>query len=133
MPHSTQSIILYVEDEVLLHEILESTLQEAGYKVVVVGSGAEALDRLQTLAPVLKALVTDINLNSDITGWEIGRHARGLAPGLPVVYVSGGSEHDWTAQGVPHSMMIAKPFAAAQVVVAISTLINAADSGHHPI
>jgi len=129
----SHSLILYVEDEVLLHEILERALEEAGYKVVTAASGAEALERLQTLAPVLKAMVTDINLGSQITGWDIGRHARGLTPGLPIVYVSGASEHDWTAQGVPHSMMIAKPFAPAQVVVAISTLINSADSGHQPV
>lgn len=127
-----ESMILYVEDEILLHDVLETALEEAGYKVVVVGSGAEALDRLQTLAPVLKALVTDINLGGEISGWEIGRHARGLAPSLPVIYVSGGSEHDWMAQGVPHSVMIAKPFAPAQVVVAISSLINASDSTPHP-
>jgi len=118
-------LVLYVEDEVLIQDLLQTALEDAGFEVLVVSSGAEALDRLQTLSGDLKGLVTDINLGGAIKGWEIGRHARGLAPGLPVVYVSGGSEHEWTAEGVPHSMMISKPFAPAQVVVALSTLINA--------
>ena len=118
-------LVLYVEDEVLIQDLLQAALEDAGFEVLVVSSGAEALDRLQTLSGDLKGLVTDINLGGAIKGWEIGRHARGLAPGLPVVYVSGGSEHEWTAEGVPHSMMISKPFAPAQVVVALSTLINA--------
>ena len=120
------ALILYVEDEVLIQDVLQTALEEAGFKVVVVSSGAEALDRLQTLAGELKGLITDVNLGSGIKGWEIGRHARGLAPGLPVIYVSGGSEHEWTAEGVPQSIMIAKPFAPTQVIVAVSTLINAA-------
>lgn len=119
------ALLLYVEDEVVLQDILQTALEEAGFEVVVVSSGAEALDRLQALAGDLKGLITDVNLGDGIKGWEIGRHARGLAPGLPVIYVSGGSEHEWTAEGVPHSMMIAKPFTATQVIVAVSTLINA--------
>ena len=124
------SLVLYVEDEILIQDILQTALEEAGFEVVTVSNGAEALDRLQALSSDLKALITDVNLGGGIKGWEIGRHARGLAPGLPVVYVSGGSEHEWTVEGVPQSLMIAKPFAPAQVVVAISTLINAVESGH---
>ena len=37
------------------------------------------------------------------------------------------SDHDWTSKGVPHSVMIAKPFAPAQVVVAISSLLVRTD------
>lgn len=120
------ALLLYVEDEVVLQDILQTALEEAGFEVVVVSSGAEALDRLQALAGALRGLITDVNLGDGINGWEIGRHARGLAPGLPVIYVSGGSEHEWTAEGGPHSMMIAKPFTPTQVIVAVSTLINAA-------
>lgn len=121
-------LVLYVEDEILIQDVLESALREAGYEVVTASSGSEALDRLQTLSGTLHGLVTDVNLPGGISGWEIGRHARGLIPTLPIVYVSGGSDHEWTAQGVPHSVMVAKPFAVSQVIVAISTLINATDA-----
>ena len=120
--------ILCVDDEIVIQEVLEIALGEAGYEVVMASSGSEALDRLQALAGTLRGLVTDVNLPGGISGWEIGRHARGLIPTLPIVYVSGASEHDWTAQGVPHSVMVPKPFAVSQVVVALSSLINAADT-----
>lgn len=125
---SDAPLILYVEDEILLHGMLEDALREAGYQVVTASSGSEALDRLQTLAGTLRGLVTDINMPGGIGGWELGRHARGLIPALPIVYVSGGSEHEWTAEGVPHSVMVAKPFAVSQIVVAIAHLINASDA-----
>lgn len=43
--------------------------------------------------------------------------------------VSAASEHQWASQGVPGSVMIAKPFAAAQLVVAVSTLLVASSPG----
>lgn len=121
-------LILYVEDEILVQDALEFALRDAGYEVVTASSGSEALDRLQTLAGTLQGLITDVNLPGGIGGWEIGRHARGLLPALPVIYVSGASDHEWTAEGVPHSVMVPKPFAESQVVVAISNLINECDA-----
>ena len=54
----------------------------------------------------------------------MARKARELNPTIPVIYVSGKDGHDWSAQGVPQSVMIAKPFAVAQVVVAMANLLN---------
>jgi hypothetical protein len=41
--------------------------------------------------------------------------------------MSGDSASGWAANGVPNSHMIQKPFATAQVVTAISQLINMAE------
>ena len=65
-----------------------------------------------------------MNLRCKRTGWDVARRARELCPTLPVLYVTGDSEHEWAAQGVPSSTVIPKPFAPAQVVVALVTLIN---------
>ena len=56
-------------------------------------------------------------------GWELACAAREQASDLPVIYVSGASGHEWASRGVPGSLMIAKPFAPAQIVVAISSLL----------
>jgi DNA-binding response OmpR family regulator len=63
------------------------------------------------------------------SGWEIGRRARELTPTLPVIYMSGDSAHEWSAHGVPQSIMLQKPFALAQLVTAVTTLLNQASSG----
>jgi hypothetical protein len=39
-------------------------------------------------------------------------------------YLSGDSAEDWTSKGVPHSIMLPKPFAPAQLVTAVSQLLN---------
>jgi two-component SAPR family response regulator len=74
------------------------------------------------------ALLTDINLGSKLTGWDVAKRAREIMPEIPVVYMSGFADNEWTANGVPKSIMIAKPFAPAQVMTAVSQLLNGASS-----
>ncbi len=71
-----------------------------------------------------QALVTDINLKGRMAGWEIAQHAREIDPTFPVVYMSGAAAADWPAKGVPNSIMLAKPFAAAQLLTAVANLLN---------
>ena len=121
MSNSSRVPVLYVDDEPMIQEIVESALNDAGFSVVLATTPAEALDALKS--PVLRGLVTDINLADPMDGWEVARHAREINPQLPVVYVSGLCESEWTVKGVPQSLMIAKPFAPAQIIVALSTLM----------
>lgn len=76
-----------------------------------------------------RALVTDINLGRDkLNGWDVARHAREIDPGFPVIYMSGDSAEDWASKGVPNSVMLSKPFAPAQLVTAVSQLLNTGPS-----
>ena len=120
---STAPLLLYVEDEILIQQMLVSDLEEAGFEVLVSSTGADAMEQLSARADELQGLITDINLGGDPSGWDVGRHARELHSGLPVIYVTAASDQEWTSQGVPGSVMITKPFVPAQVVVAISTLL----------
>lgn len=122
------ALLLYVEDEVLLQEVLSVALAEAGYEVLTVATGDEGVEVLKSRSGEIRGLITDINLGPGLDGWAVAQQARELISGLPVVYVSGASHQDWTSKGVPESMMIIKPFAPAQIVVAISGLLNKA--GH---
>ena len=61
-----------------------------------------------------------------LDGWEVAQHAREIEPDFPVVYMSGAAAADWTSIGVPNSIMLAKPFAPAQLLTAVSNLLNSA-------
>jgi CheY-like chemotaxis protein len=116
-------LVLYVEDEALIQELGILALSDAGFTVSAYLSGVEAMTALNGQGPTIKALVTDIDLGRAPNGWEVARHARELCPGLPIVYVSGGSSHEWTSMGVPGSVLVAKPYAAGQLVVAVSNVM----------
>jgi CheY-like chemotaxis protein len=131
MPKDASALLLLVEDDEFVRPSLEAALSDGGFQVELAKNGAEALALLEAHKAALRGLITDINLGKGPDGWEVARHARELFPELPVVYMSGRG-NEWSAYGVPHSVFVAKPFALAQIVTAMATLINAADSGPSP-
>lgn len=116
--------VLLLEDEVLVCLELEDALLEAGYDVVSANNGREGLRLAEELFDSIRGIVTDIRIGAGPDGWGIAHRARELNPHIAVVYMSGDSAADWAADGVPNSHMIQKPFATAQVVTALSQLIN---------
>ena len=70
------------------------------------------------------ALVTDINLRGTMDGWEVAKQAREIDPSLPIVYMTGAAPDDWASHGVPNSVLLDKPFAPAQLVIAVAQLLN---------
>lgn len=121
-------LILVVEDEVLISEMVVDALEQAGFSTLVAHEVRGAIRLFEANGNEIRGLVTDIDLDGGVDGWELGRRAREHASDLPVVYVSGASGHEWASRGVPNSLMITKPFAPAQVVVAISSLLVASDT-----
>ena len=125
---SDASVLLYVEDELLVQAATEDALRDAGYEVVIASSGAEAMSLVRTLCGNLRGVITDVNLGRGENGWDVARRARESIAGVPVIYVSGANQGEWTSRGVPNSLIIAKPFAPAEVVAAMASLLNTVDS-----
>jgi CheY-like chemotaxis protein len=123
---AARPIVLLVDDEVLIRDLVQESLEEAGFAVVPLGAGAEAIERLQD-GDAFCALVTDINFGAPPGGWEVATSARELSPAIAIVYMTGDSAHEWSAHGVPNSVVIAKPFAPSQIVVALASLLNRTD------
>jgi CheY-like chemotaxis protein len=119
-------LILVIEDDEVIQAMIDEALCEGGYKPAVASSGEEAITLLRGEKIKYRVLVTDINLAGKIDGWEVARAAREINPAFPVVYMTGAAADQWAVQGVPNSILMAKPFAPAQLVTAISNLLNAA-------
>jgi CheY-like chemotaxis protein len=123
-----EPLVLLVEDQPLVLLVAQDALEAGGYTVIPVQLASEALSLLDSRSAELSGLVTDVRLPGGTDGWEIARHARELRADLPVVYTTGDSAADWPANGVPNSIVIQKPYAAAQLLTAISTLVTKADT-----
>lgn len=123
-----QPLILFVDDEPLIFETVKESLEDGGFTVRSEHTAEEALKAVEECSAALSGLITDINLGSGTTGWNIAKRARELRPDLPIVYTSGYAAGDWSAEGVPHSVIVPKPYAPAQIVTAIAGLINKAAS-----
>jgi DNA-binding response OmpR family regulator len=119
-------VILVIEDDQLIQGVVEEALAEGGFETVIATSGEDAVKMLDASDGKYRALVTDVNLGRDrMDGWEAAKRAREIDPAFPVVYMSGDSSDDWGSKGVPNSIMLEKPFAPAQLVIAVSQLLNA--------
>lgn len=113
--------VLVVDDDLLLLEVMAAVLRDNDYEVLVANTGVTAIEVLERAAHVLLAVITDIDLGSGWSGWNLGRLARRLNPALSVIYMSGESRGDWASEGVPNSVMLAKPLAPAAVLNALAS------------
>ena len=116
--------ILVIEDDEAIQGIVEDALSEGGFETALAATGEEAVMLLKGRNVTYRALVTDINLLGRFNGWEVARAACEVDPAFPVIYMSGAAVEQWPIQGVPHSIMLQKPFAPAQLVTAVSNLTN---------
>lgn len=120
--------VLVVEDEALICSFIEDALSDGGFAACSVHSGEAALSTFRDGREGCRALLTDINLGGDISGWELARQIREITPGFPVVYMTSASAPDWKSQGVDGSVLIEKPFAPAQLAAAVSQLLHTGTS-----
>jgi CheY-like chemotaxis protein len=124
--------ILVIEDDPLVQAVVDEALRDGGYEPALASSGEEAITLLRGRKTKYRALVTDINLAGRTNGWEVARAAREVDPEFPVVYMTGAAADEWAVQGVPNSVLLAKPFAPAQLITAISSLLNIAGPSPAP-
>jgi len=116
--------VLYVEDEPLLRELATIVLGDAGFEVVTAENGTAAFEVLDEDGSPFCAVVTDVDLGAGPDGWAVAKRARELNRALPVIYVTGGSGHQWQSQGVPKSMLLRKPFTSVEIVQALQSILG---------
>jgi CheY-like chemotaxis protein len=81
-------VVLIIEDDQSIQSIVEDALSEGGIESAAAASGEEAVTLLKGQKSKYRALVTDINLQGRMDGWEVARHAREIDPQFPIVYMS---------------------------------------------
>ena len=116
-------MVLVIEDDHLIQTMVEEALADGGFESAITASGEEAITLLRD-GSQYRAVVTDINLTGRLDGWEVARAARKTDRTMPVIYMTGTHGEEWASMGVPNSVILAKPFAPAQLVTAISNLLN---------
>jgi DNA-binding response OmpR family regulator len=121
-------LLLLVEDDPATGADMKRALEEAGFRVLLLPTGEKATTAFDENAGEIGGLIADVKLGGNLSGWDVARHAREVNPELPIVYMTGFYVEDWPSQGVPKSVLVQKPFAPAQIITAISSLLNASSS-----
>ena len=110
-PTGTETVLV-VEDEPPLRSVIVRALRSHGYRVLDVGSGAEALQLLgREGTPPVDLLLTDVVMPG-IGGPELAGRARALRPGLRALFMSGYSPEQLSRESMlaAGDQLLQKPF-----------------------
>ena len=118
--------ILLVEDEVPLRRMLRESLSDAGYHVLEAGDGAEALRKWEPQAAYIDLLLTDVVMPL-VNGRELAERLSAVAPGMPVLYISGYADDVIAYHGVLEdgTTVIQKPFSPAALLLKLREILDA--------
>jgi CheY-like chemotaxis protein len=124
--------ILLVEDEDALRDATSRILTRAGYRVLAVGSGAEAVRTAQTHPEPIGLLLTDV-IMPEMMGNEVATRVRAVLPDVPVLYMSGYAQPVLAEHGTldPGVTMIEKPFSRRELLDRVSAMVQGLGAGVH--
>jgi signal transduction histidine kinase/CheY-like chemotaxis protein len=123
-PGGTETILL-VEDEPLVLEMAQRTLQQLGYNVLPCSSADEALRTFGEYQSKVQLLVTDLMMPR-MNGKELASRISALSPGVPVLFSSGYGESMVAQQGVVDDGVhyIGKPYRPRELADRVRNLLD---------
>jgi CheY-like chemotaxis protein len=123
------TIVLYVEDNLLVSLATVDLLEGAGYSIHAAPDGKRALALLRE-HPEIELLITDVGLPG-MNGHELAAEVRRLRPDLKVVFLSGYDRTQWTgepAEGAGTSYL-GKPYQERDLLDTLQRLSDGAGTG----
>ena len=122
----TRTVLLLVEDEVLVRMFNADVLDDAGFRVVEAANADEAIALLEA-RPDIRAVVTDIEMPGPRNGMDVAEHVRTKRPLVGVIIVSG-REHpklnEFTSRG---GRFLAKPYSATDLLHEVKIVLGRLD------
>ncbi|MEO8594724.1 MAG: PAS domain S-box protein [Candidatus Solibacter sp.] len=120
--------ILVVEDDANIRHLVAAMLKGAGYRISEAETPQDALRLLEDPSVACDMLLTDVVL-PEIDGLEVAQRAVGLRPGLPVLFMSGYTEHPILRlpgfdRGAP---FLQKPFTRDALLGKVSEVLESTD------
>jgi PAS domain S-box-containing protein len=113
--------VLVVDDDPDVRLFIVSCLETLGYEVICAETGQAGLDLLTERS--IDLLVVDFAMPG-MTGVELADHARGSAPNLPVLLVTGYADARAIEDLAQAEAILRKPFKVADLAHAVSRLLS---------
>jgi CheY-like chemotaxis protein len=124
-PAGRGELILVVDDEAVIRDVTQKTLEAAGYQVVTAEDGAQAISRYAQHRDRVALVLTDMMMPV-MDGPALARALRRLDPGVRIVTASGLAPASRTAAGetdLAHSL--AKPYSANVLLKTVRAVLDA--------
>lgn len=111
--------VLVVDDSEQVRQVISRALEHAGYKVLSVGSGPEALRVLDFGSGQIDLLITDMHLPAGMNGAELALEVHVRKPQMPVLYISGVYQESGPVQNY-----LVKPFSMRLLVAKVAEILT---------
>jgi CheY-like chemotaxis protein len=112
--------VLFVEDDVLIAEVVTSALRGAGFEVLLRTTAEDALSLLRAGEPV-DVVFTDVVMPGSMSGLQLARQLRQEFPVLPVILSSGYAEQ---LESQERFVVLAKPYSVQRLVEEILAAVR---------
>jgi len=118
--------ILFVEDSASVRQVMTSTLTREGYEVILASDGQEALNKLDGAR--IHLIISDVNM-PNMDGLSFVKKAKQLPAYkfTPIIMLTTETQQEKMNEGKAAGVKawIVKPFQPAQLLAAVSQLIQA--------
>lgn len=117
--------ILFVDDEVVLTEVVQKTLARYNYNVITRTSAAEALEVFRSDPEKIDVVITD-HIMPQLTGLELAKEIKKIRPDIPVLLCTGLPERidkaNFNSQGIDGYIL--KPIISSEMKEAIHHVLK---------
>jgi signal transduction histidine kinase len=128
-PATGTETVLVAEDEQIVRVLIRKVLEQAGYTVLLAGSGAEALQLAERHTVAIHLLVTDVVMPG-MNGRELARRLLERRPKTKVLYLSGYADDAVERHGVldPGTAFMQKPFSPSALATRVREVLGGGGS-----
>jgi CheY-like chemotaxis protein len=117
-----KTVVLVVEDEILIRMEAVQMLEDAGFSVVEASNAQEATAILESRTDV-RAVFTDVNMPGTLDGMRLARMVWGRWPPIHLI-VTSGLVSPGPEDLPPGGRFIRKPYSPAHVIATIRELLG---------
>jgi CheY-like chemotaxis protein len=117
------SVVLVVEDEVLIRLHVADFLRDCGLRVLEAANADEAVAILQHGPDAVDLVFSDINMPGSMNGFELASWIRGNRPDTRVILASGVPQKAKLATDICEDGVLAKPYDHRELVARIRRLL----------
>ncbi len=120
--------ILLVEDELGLRSVIDESLRQEGYTVLLAANGMDALDVAAKHQGPIQLLITDVIMPS-VSGPQLAQSLKTLRPETRVLYISGYTADKFAdyPELDPELALLQKPFKLGELGQKVRDVLNVED------
>ena len=115
------------EDEPLVVRVVTMGLSVAGFRAAVAENGAVALEIYRELREEICIVLADV-LMPAVTGVQLADRIREVDPEMPILLMTGYSDHELVNEAQKRYPVLRKPFLHADLIRRIRSVLDAGQS-----